>query len=202
MSREALIDIRVEAAECRACPLWEPATQTVFGEGDPAAPVMFVGEQPGNEEDLVGRPFVGPAGRLFEKALSEIGIERSRVYITNAVKHFKFAPRGKRRLHQKPSTSEIQACHPWLANEIRIVRPSLIVAMGATATRSVFGKALPIGTNRGRLVRNDGEPCKLITVHPSALLRVPEKERREIAYANFLQDLRLALPFVERAQAA
>src|SRR5690606_8812337 len=137
---------------CKNCHLWEPATQTVFGEGPVPAPIMLVGEQPGDREDLSGKPFVGPAGRKLDEALSEAGIDRNAVYVTNAVKHFKFVQRGKIRLHQKPVTSEIKACHPWLERELAFVKPQVIVAMGTTAVQSVFGKAMPIGKNRGRLM--------------------------------------------------
>ena len=149
---ESLTTLREEAALCRACPLWKNATQTVFGEGPQHARVMLVGEQPGDKEDLAGKPFVGPAGLMLDRALQEAGIERPKVYVTNAVKHFKFVPRGKIRLHQKPTTSEIKACRPWYERELASIKPALVVAMGATAAQSVFGKITPINKNRGRLI--------------------------------------------------
>ncbi|GGE27164.1 uracil-DNA glycosylase [Agaricicola taiwanensis] len=187
--------VRLDAADCRACPLWAPATQTVFGEGNAKAPVMFVGEQPGDQEDLEGHPFVGPAGRMFDKALEEAGISRDRAYVTNAVKHFKFVPRGKRRIHQKPATPEIRACRPWLEREIELVKPRLVVAMGATAVQSVFGKAMPIGKNRGQILELDSGMQALITVHPSFLLRLPDEEAKLAEYGNFVGDLRLTAAF-------
>ncbi|HEX3432148.1 MAG TPA: UdgX family uracil-DNA binding protein [Rhizomicrobium sp.] len=194
---DALADwaaVRDEARGCRACDLWRPATQTVFGEGPVHAPLMFVGEQPGDKEDIAGKPFVGPAGRILDRALGDAGIARDKAYVTNAVKHFKFARRGKIRLHQKPDTAEIKACNQWLARERAIVQPRLVIAMGATAVRGVFGKAMPIGKNRGRLLAL-GEGAKgLITVHPSYLLRV-EEEDKEREYLAFVADLRLAAPF-------
>lgn len=182
--------LREEASHCRACPLWAPATQTVFGEGRPEASIMFVGEQPGDTEDLEGRPFVGPAGRMFDRALEDAGIERTRAYITNAVKHFKFVPRGKKRIHQKPAMPEIRACRPWLEREVEVVRPDLIVALGATAAQSLFGKAMAIGANRGRLLdAGQGGPPVLITVHPSYLLRLPDADAKEAEYKKFVDDL-------------
>src|SRR4249920_2859807 len=148
----ALEATREEAAGCRACPLWKDATQTVFGEGPARARLMLVGEQPGDKEDLAGKPFVGPAGNMLDRALAEAGIDRNKVYVTNAVKHFKFVPRGKIRLHQKPATPEIRACRQWYEREVSAIQPELIVAMGATAAQSVFGKITPIGKTRGRLI--------------------------------------------------
>jgi uracil-DNA glycosylase family protein len=149
-SGSSLKSLRDEASRCRACPLWKDATQTVFGEGPQHAQVMLVGEQPGDKEDLAGKPFVGPAGQMLDRALEEAGIERSKVYVTNAVKHFKFLARGKFRLHQKPNTSEIRACRQWYERELSSIKPALVVAMGATAAQSVFGKITPINKNRGR----------------------------------------------------
>src|SRR5438552_7527569 len=164
--------LRAQAAECRACPLWKNATQTVFGEGPQNAQIMLVGEQPGDKEDTVGRPFVGPAGNMLDRALAEAGIEREKVYVTNAVKHFKFVPRGKIRLHQKPSTPEIRACRPWYERELAAVQPDLVVAMGATAAQCVFGKITPINRNRGRLIMSADGTRVLVTMHPSYLLRL------------------------------
>ncbi len=180
-----------EAAHCKACPLWEPATQTVFGEGPEKARIVFVGEQPGDVEDIKGRPFVGPAGQLLDRALDEAGVDRSKVYVTNAVKHFKFVPRGKRRIHQKPNSTEIKACHPWLEQELALIEPELVVALGATAAQAVFGKATAIGANRGRLIDHDGRKV-LVTVHPSYLLRLPDEEAKHREYAAFVADLKLA----------
>src|SRR5271167_4086670 len=163
--------LREEASACRACPLWKNATQTVFGEGPPNATVMLVGEQPGDKEDLAGKPFVGPAGQMLDRALAEAGIDREKVYITGAVKHFKFVPRGKIRLHQKPAASEIKACRPWYERERAAIQPVLVVAMGATAAQSVLGKITPIQKSRGRLIELSEGIQALVTVHPSYLLR-------------------------------
>ena len=183
------------ARDCRACDLWEPATQTVFGEGPVPAPIMLIGEQPGDKEDLAGRPFVGPAGLKLNEALEEAGVERRKVYVTNAVKHFKYVPRGKIRLHQKPVTVEIKACRQWLERELDFVQPKVAVAMGATAAQSLFGKAMPINKNRGRLVDLGG--CQaLITIHPSYLLRIQEEADAQAEYARFVSDLKLLLPFL------
>lgn len=187
----SLATLRAKAAECRACPLWKNATQTVFGEGPGHAPLMLVGEQPGDKEDLAGRPFVGPAGRMLDRALEEAGIDRDQVYVTNAVKHFKFVPRGKVRLHQKPNTAEIRACRQWYERELAAIRPVLVVAMGATAAQSVFGKVTPINKNRGHLIELDAIKT-LVTVHPSYLLRLPDQEAKAREYDRFVADLRIA----------
>jgi DNA polymerase len=187
--------LRREAAECRACPLWATATQTVFGEGPQDADIVFVGEQPGDKEDLAGRPFVGPAGRLLDRAMEEAGVDRSRVYVTNAVKHFKNEPRGKRRLHQRPNSAEIDICRWWLSRELAIVKPRLVVAMGATAVRSVLGKPMPINRSRGQLIPLDGGMQSLVTVHPSYLLRVPDEAAKRVEYERFVADLRIAATF-------
>jgi DNA polymerase len=191
----SLAELREEARGCRACPLWKNATQTVFGEGRRSASILFVGEQPGDQEDLAGRPFVGPAGRLLDKALAEAGIDRKATYVTNAVKHFKFEPRGKRRIHKKPNEMEIAACHQWLEGELREVDPQVVVALGATAARAVFGRATAIGKNRGRVIpaqeaQTFTNADVLVTVHPSYLLRVPDEDRHA-AYAEFVADLKL-----------
>ncbi|MGQ4273341.1 UdgX family uracil-DNA binding protein [Terrihabitans sp. B22-R8] len=198
-SNDPLDAVREAARHCRNCPLWEPATQTVFGEGPPDAPLLFLGEQPGDKEDLAGRPFVGPAGQLFDRAMAEAEVDRAKAYVTNAVKHFKFTPRGKIRLHQKPGTPEIRACKPWLEKELAIVRPGLVIAMGATAVQSLFGKAMPIGANRGRILEAPGGQAALITVHPSFLLRVPDAARKAEKYAHFVEDLRLTKPYADAA---
>jgi DNA polymerase len=184
--------LREQAASCRACPLWKDATHTVFGEGPPHAKIMLVGEQPGDKEDLAGHPFVGPAGQMLDRALKEAGIDRSTVYITNAVKHFKFLPRGKFRLHHKPATPEIKACRPWYERELAAVKPQLVVAMGATAAQCVFGKITPINKNRGRLIDLDGGLAALVTVHPSYLLRLPDEAAKRLEYARFVEDLKIA----------
>lgn len=188
---DSLEHLRREAASCRACPLWKNATQTVFGEGPSDAQIMLVGEQPGDREDLAGRPFVGPAGLLLNRALADAGVNRARVYVTNAVKHFKFEPRGKRRLHKRPNAGEIKVCSTrWLLGEIEAVAPQLIVALGATAAQSLAGRPVPVQSNRGEVLELASGLRVLITVHPSALLRLrDEKDKRE-AYDAFVQDLR------------
>jgi len=188
----SLQTLREEAAHCRACPLWKDATQTVFGEGPAHAPAMLVGEQPGDKEDLAGKPFVGPAGLMLDRALQEAGIDRKKVYVTNAVKHFKFVPRGKIRLHQKPTTPEIKACRQWYERELAAIKPALVVAMGATAAQSVFGKITPINKNRGRLIELDDGIKALVTVHPSYLLRLPDEADKAREYERFVSDLRIA----------
>jgi uracil-DNA glycosylase len=187
--------LREEAASCRACPLWKNATQIVFGEGPAHAQIMLVGEQPGDKEDLAGHPFVGPAGQMLDRALEEAGIERSKVYVTNAVKHFKFVPRGKIRLHQKPVTPEIKACRQWYERELAAIRPGLVVAMGATAAQCVIGKITPINKNRGRVIELDDAVRTLVTVHPSYLLRLPDQESKEREYRRFVDDLKVAAAF-------
>jgi DNA polymerase len=194
--------LREQAAECRACPLWKDATQTVFGEGPPRARIMLVGEQPGDKEDLAGQPFVGPAGQMLDRALKEAGIDRSKIYVTNAVKHFKFVPRGKIRLHQKPNTPEIRACRPWYEGELAAIKPDLVVAMGATAAQSVLGKITPINKNRGRLIELEHGIRALVTVHPSYLLRLPDEDAKAREYERFVDDLRIAAGLLNKAHAA
>lgn len=186
--------VREAALGCKTCPLWADATQTVFGEGPATARVMLVGEQPGDQEDRQGHPFVGPAGQLLDRALKDAGIERGEVYVTNAVKHFKWEPRGKRRLHKTPGEAEIAACHQWLERELELVAPALVVALGATAARALFGRATPIEANRGRVMPFQDGLQILVTVHPSYLLRVPDALRAE-SYARLVRDLRMAAPF-------
>ncbi|HJV76723.1 MAG TPA: UdgX family uracil-DNA binding protein [Noviherbaspirillum sp.] len=187
-------EVREAAQACKACPLWIDATQTVFGEGPEQARIMLVGEQPGDQEDRLGHPFVGPAGQLLDRALADAGIDRSMVYVTNAVKHFKWEPRGKRRLHKKPVDTEIAACHQWLERELKLVAPALVVAMGATAARALLGRATPIEVNRGRLMPFRAGMQILITVHPSYLLRVPDENKVE-SYGRFVRDMKIATPF-------
>jgi uracil-DNA glycosylase family protein len=193
-SRNSLETLRAQARDCRACPLWKDATQTVFGEGSETAQVMLVGEQPGDKEDLAGRPFVGPSGQLLDRALQQAGIDRSQVYITGAVKHFKFVPRGKIRLHRKPTTAEIRACRPWYERELAAIRPDLVVAMGATAAHSVLGRVTPVNKNRGRLFDLAAGIKALVTVHPSYLLRLPDADARAREYQQFVDDLKIAAP--------
>jgi DNA polymerase len=181
-----------EAARCTRCDLYEHATQTVFGEGPLDAALMLVGEQPGDQEDLQGKPFVGPAGKVLDKALAEAGIERTSVYITNAVKHFKNEPRGKRRIHKKPDASEIDACRWWLDHELELVQPKIVVALGATAARGLAGKALTINANRGRVIELRHGIQGVITVHPSYLLRIKEERDKTREFGLLVRDLRLA----------
>jgi DNA polymerase len=202
MARKHADDIealREEAADCRACPLYKDATQTVFGEGKQTARIMLVGEQPGDKEDLAGKPFVGPAGQMLDRALEEAGIDRRKVYVTNAVKHFKFVPRGKIRLHQKPNTPEIKACRQWYERELAAIRPELVVAMGATAAQSVLGKITPINKNRGRPIDLDDGTRALVTVHPSYLLRLPDAEAKAREYRHFVQDLKIAAEVLRKS---
>jgi DNA polymerase len=181
-----------DAAKCRLCHLWEPATQTVFGEGPADARLMFVGEQPGDQEDLAGRPFVGPAGQIFNQALAEAGVNREEAYVTNAVKHFKFEPRGKRRIHAKPDNAEISACRVWLDLERREVKPAVTVLLGASAARAVLGRTVTIGRERSRPIALEGNAQALVTVHPSYLLRLPDEESKRREYGLFVEDLRRA----------
>jgi DNA polymerase len=198
-ARPDLDRLREQASQCRACPLWKNATQTVFGEGPPQAPIMLVGEQPGDKEDLAGHPFVGPAGKMLDRALEDAGIDRTKVYVTNAVKHFKFFPRGKFRLHQKPTTPEIRACRPWYEQELAAVKPQLVVALGATAAQCVFGKITPINKNRGRAIDLDGGIKALVTVHPSYLLRLPDEAAKRHELARFVDDLKIAAKLLQKS---
>jgi uracil-DNA glycosylase family protein len=194
-----LAEVAKEAKGCTRCPLYRNATQTVFGEGPAKAAIMLVGEQPGDQEDLAGKPFVGPAGKILDRALADAGIDRSKVYVTNAVKHFKNEPRGKKRLHKKPNRYEVEVCKVWLTQEIALVRPGLIVAMGVTAAVALAGRAITLSRERGKeLVFGEGARG-LVTLHPSAILRVPDPEGRRKAYSGLVKDLKLAL---KRSQAA
>jgi len=184
--RPSLKKLREAAAGCKACPLWEHATQTVFGEGSADADVIFVGEQPGDREDLEGRPFVGPAGRLLDHALEEAGIDRSKVYLTSAVKHFKWKPQGKRRIHQKPNWREIAACRPWLDAELAVLKPRVLVCLGATAAQALLGRDFRVSRQRGELVDSPLAPKTIATVHPSSILRA---EDRDLQFREFVRDL-------------
>lgn len=175
---------------CRACDLYAHATQAVFGEGPSSAQIVFIGEVPGDEEDRQGHPFVGPSGKLLDRALAEAGIDRSLVYVTNAVKHFKFEERGKRRLHKKPNGLEIRACRPWLEAEIKLIQPQIIVCLGATAAQAIFGGTYRLTKERGTFVRNAWGPHVTSTIHPSAILRAPDEEQRRIEYEKFVADLK------------
>ena len=194
-----LKSLRQEAANCQACPLWRNATQTVFGEGPAHARAVLVGEQPGDKEDLAGKPFVGPAGQMLDRALEEAGIDRSKVYVTNAVKHFKFVARGKIRLHQKPTTPEIKACQQWYERELATIKPTLVVAMGATAAQSVFGKMTPINKTRGHLIDLEEGIQALVTVHPSYLLRLPDAQAKAREYERFVSDLKIAATLLRKS---
>ncbi|HEU4352347.1 MAG TPA: UdgX family uracil-DNA binding protein [Burkholderiales bacterium] len=188
---KSLDELRDAARGCQDCPLWANATQTVFGAGDPHARVMLVGEQPGDEEDRKGLPFVGPAGRLLDRALEAAGVQREHLYVTNAVKHFKWQLRGKRRLHKTPAQREIDACHQWLEAEIKAVRPHVIVALGATAAKALIGPQFKVSVDRGRFVESPLAPYVLATFHPSALLRLREEEEKEAAFEQLVKDLQL-----------
>jgi uracil-DNA glycosylase family protein len=182
--------LKAAAAGCQACDLYKTGTQTVFGEGAQHANVMFVGEQPGDREDIEGMPFVGPAGRLLDEALRAAGIDRTQVYITNAVKHFKWKPQGKRRLHQKPNAAEINACRPWLDAEIAVVKPQILVCLGATAAQALLGRDFRVTLQRGQFIERPGLPLMMATVHPSSILRARDDESRELEMQAFVADLR------------
>jgi uracil-DNA glycosylase len=186
-----LAKLREAAAECRACPLWQKGTQTVFGEGAASADVMLVGEQPGDKEDLAGKPFVGPAGRLLDEGLEEAGIDRRRAYVTNVVKHFKWTARGKRRIHAKPNWSEIAACRPWLDAELAVVRPEVLVCLGATAAQALLGRDFRVTKQRGQLVETRLAPLATATVHPSSILRAPDEDARRQEFEAFVDDLKV-----------
>jgi len=188
--RKNLKAFRDAAADCKGCDLWERGTQTVFGEGARRAEVVFVGEQPGNEEDLSGKPFVGPAGRLLDDALVEAGIDRSHTYVTNVVKHFKWEPRGKRRIHKKPNASEIKACRPWLEAEISLIKPKVIVCLGATAAQALLGPQFRVSKQRGQFIESSLAPYIMATVHPSSILRAPDDETRHDEKRKFIDDLK------------
>lgn len=188
--RATLSLLKTAAADCKACDLWKKGTQTVFGEGSRRSHVLFVGEQPGNEEDLTGKPFVGPAGKLFDNALADAGIDRKQTYVTNVVKHFKWEPRGKRRIHKKPNAGEIAACRPWLEAELALIKPKVIVALGATAAQSLLGPQFRVTKQRGQFVESTLARYVMATVHPSSILRVPDDETRHLEYRRFVDDLK------------
>ena len=189
-SKPTIEKLQRVARDCRACPLWKSGTQTVFGEGSRTAEVVFVGEQPGNDEDLAGKPFVGPAGKLLNHALEEAGIDRSEVYVTNAVKHFKWEPKGKRRIHKKPNAREIAACHPWLQAELEVLKPRLLVCLGATAAQALLGKDFRVSRQRGQLIESNLAPNVMATIHPSSILRAPDEETRHAEMKLFVSDLK------------
>jgi DNA polymerase len=194
--RPTLTKLREAAAGCTACPLWQTGTQTVFGEGKAKAPLLLVGEQPGDQEDLAGRPFVGPAGRLLDRALAEAGIDRGAAYLTNVVKHFKWQPRGKRRIHQKPSWGEIAACRPWLDAELAVVKPQVLVCLGSTAAQALLGRQFRVTQMRGQVVESELAPKVIATVHPSSILR---SDNRDEEFAYLVQDLRVVAALLESA---
>ena len=187
----SLDELRAEAAECKACDLWKIGTQTVFGEGSESAEIVFVGEQPGDKEDLAGRPFVGPAGRVLDEGLEAAGIDRSLAYVTNAVKHFKWTARGKRRIHQKPNAAELAACRPWLEAELAVIEPRVLVALGATAAQALLGRQFRVTKQRGVPVESDLAPHVVATVHPSSILRQETDEERAAAMEGFVADLKV-----------
>src|SRR5205085_12444248 len=189
-SRPTIDKLQTAAAGCQACDLWKTGTQTVFGEGRETSTVMFVGEQPGDKEDLEGKPFVGPAGGLLDKALVEAGIDRTKVYVTNAVKHFKWEPRGKRRIHKKPNSAEIAACRRWLDAEIAVLKPKVVVCLGATAAQALLGRDFRVTQHRGEFVESPLAPFVMATVHPSSILRAPDAETRHEEMRRFVADLK------------
>lgn len=196
--RPTIKKLQEAARDCRACPLWKTGTQTVFGEGSRNAKVVFVGEQPGNDEDLAGKPFVGPAGKLLDKALVEAGINRDEVYVTNAVKHFKWEPKGKRRIHKKPNSREILACRPWLDAELAALQPKVVVCLGATAAQSLLGKDFRVSQQRGEFVESPLAEYVVATVHPSSILRAPDDETRHAEMARFTEELKKIAKVIHR----
>jgi uracil-DNA glycosylase family protein len=199
-ARPTVDSLKRAAKKCRACPLWKTGTQTVFGEGSRDATVVFVGEQPGNEEDLAGKPFVGPAGKLLDKALVEAGIQRDEVYVTNAVKHFKWESKGKRRIHKKPGAREITACRPWLDAELEVLKPQVLVCLGATAAQALLGKTFLVSKQRGELIQSVLAPNVMATVHPSSILRAPDDDTRHQEMEKFVADLRKVAAVIRRTR--
>jgi len=200
--KRSIRGLREDAADCKACNLWKTGTQTVFGEGKQTSTVMFIGEQPGDKEDLSGRPFVGPAGALLDRALEEAGIDRTKVYVTNVVKHFKWEPRGKRRIHKKPNALEIAACRPWLDAEISVVNPKAIVCLGSTAAQAVIGPKFRVSIQRAQFVKSPLAPLVTATVHPSSILRAPSDEARHMETKRFIDDLKKIRTAIERANSS
>jgi uracil-DNA glycosylase len=190
--------LREAAAHCQACPLWQSGTQTVFGEGNQRAATLFVGEQPGDQEDQVGKPFVGPAGQVFDRALHLAGIDRSQLYVTNVVKHFKWIAKGSRRIHQSPNKGEVTACRPWLEAEIAIIQPQIIVCLGAVAARALLGETFRVTRQRGEFLPSPLAPWILATVHPSAILRMPDEQTRDAAFHHFADDLKKVAAKIQR----
>ena len=195
--RPTLSGLKAAAADCKACDLWKKGTQTVFGDGSRRSNVLFVGEQPGNEEDLTGKPFVGPAGKLFNNALEDAGIDRKQTYVTNVVKHFKWEPRGKRRIHKKPNAVEIAACRPWLEAELALLKPEVVVALGATAAQALLGPQFRVTKQRGQFIESTLAPYVMATVHPSSILRAPDDETRRLEYRRFVDDLKKLAPVIQ-----
>jgi uracil-DNA glycosylase family protein len=195
--RPSLPALKEAAATCRACDLWQKGTQTVFGEGEPLAKAMLIGEQPGDVEDVAGRPFVGPAGKLLDTALERAGIDRSKVYVTNVVKHFKWEPRGKRRIHSTPDFEEISACRPWLDAEIGVLKPEVIVCLGATAAQALLGRQFRVTRQRGEFIPSSLAPTVMATVHPSSILRAPDEEARRVQMESFILDLKRVAPLLK-----
>jgi uracil-DNA glycosylase len=196
-----LPEAKTAAESCKNCPLWKRATQTVFGEGPVPASVMLIGEQPGDYEDVQGRPFVGPAGKLLDRALDRAGLDRSLAYVTNAVKHFKWEPLGKRRLHKKPTAREVAACRPWLLTELQLVQPRVVVTLGASATATLLGRAFRVTANRGQFFESEYAPSILVTVHPSAILRSQKEETRALDFEQFVEDLKKVTKFLRHGPA-
>ena len=203
-SLNTIAELREAASDCKACDLYKMATQAVFGEGPAKSQIMFVGEQPGDQEDRAGHPFVGPAGRLLDQALEAVGIEHSKVYLTNVVKHFKWeaAARGKKRIHKKPRYSEIHACHPWLDAELRVVKPRILVCLGSTAAQSLLGRTFSVTRQRGQLIDSPLAPFVMATVHPSSILRAPDSDARQLQMQAFINDLRIVSKLARKAKAA
>jgi uracil-DNA glycosylase family protein len=193
----SLPGLKEAAAKCQACDLWEKGTQTVFGEGEPRARAMLIGEQPGDVEDVAGRPFVGPAGKVLDNALEAAGIDRTKVYVTNVVKHFKWEARGKRRIHSTPNYEEITACRPWLDAEIEVLKPDVIVCLGATAAQALLGRQFRVTKQRGEFIPSSLAPTVMATVHPSSILRAPDDEARRVQMASFILDLKKIAPLLE-----
>ncbi|MBI1735885.1 MAG: UdgX family uracil-DNA binding protein [Candidatus Rokubacteria bacterium] len=200
-AKPTLAALREIAKTCQACELWKRGTQTVFGEGHARARIVMVGEQPGNDEDLAGRPFVGPAGKLLDKALERAGVDRRQVYVTNVVKHFKWEPRGKRRIHAKPNSAEIRACVPWLEAELELVEPEVVVCLGATAAQALLGRSFLVSQRRGEVMSSSYARNVVATVHPSSILRAPDDETRRAEMERFVDDLRVVASLLRRAAA-